>query len=237
MYKRILLKISGEALSGHGKTLDNEMLDLVSSQIASIYREHVQIGIVCGAGNIIRGKMAEELGMDRIQVDNMGMLGTTINALALQGSLERLNIPTRVQTAIKMDEVAEPFIQRRAVRHLEKERVVIFAAGTGHPFFSTDTAAALRAAEIHAEVILMAKNGVDGVYSDDPRKNPAAVRYDRLTYMDVIQKSLKVMDQTAITICMENSIDLVVFNMNDTQNIMRAVKQEQIGTVITKEAK
>ncbi|MBQ1505558.1 MAG: uridine monophosphate kinase, partial [Erysipelotrichales bacterium] len=180
-------------------------------------------------------KFAEELGMERVQVDYMGMLGTTINALALQGQLEKRGIPTRVQTAIKMEEVAEPFIVRRAIRHLEKKRVVIFAAGTGQPFFSTDTAAALRAAEVKAEVILMAKNGVDGVYSDDPKKNPEATKFDHLSYMDVITKGLKVMDQTAITICMENNIDLVVFNMNDVSNIVKVVDQAPIGTVISKE--
>ncbi len=236
MYNRVLLKISGEALSGDSKILDSAKLDVLGEQIQKVYDLGVEICIVVGAGNIVRGKFAQELGLDRVQVDNMGMLGTTINALALQGQLEKRGIPTRVQTAIKMDEVAEPFIVRRAIRHLEKKRIVIFAAGTGQPFFSTDTAAALRAAEVHAEVILMAKNGVDGVYSDDPRINPDAVKFDRLSYMDVITKSLKVMDQTAITICMENHIDLVVFNMNEITNIQKVVEQQPIGTVISKEA-
>ncbi len=235
MYNRVLLKISGEALSGNNKILDNAMLDVLGEHIQRVYDKGVEIAIVVGAGNIIRGKFAEELGMERVQVDNMGMLGTTINALALQGQLEKRGIPTRVQTAIKMEEVAEPFIVRRAIRHLEKKRVVIFAAGTGQPFFSTDTAAALRAAEVKAEVILMAKNGVDGVYSDDPKKNPEATKFDHLSYMDVITKGLKVMDQTAITICMENNIDLVVFNMNDVSNIVKVVDQAPIGTVISKE--
>ena len=235
MYNRVLLKISGEALSGNNKILDNAMLDVLGETIQRVYDKGVEIAIVVGAGNIIRGKFAEELGMERVQVDNMGMLGTTINALALQGQLEKRGIPTRVQTAIKMEEVAEPFIVRRAIRHLEKKRVVIFAAGTGQPFFSTDTAAALRAAEVKAEVILMAKNGVDGVYSDDPKKNPEATKFDHLSYMDVITKGLKVMDQTAITICMENNIDLVVFNMNDVSNIVKVVDQEPLGTVISKE--
>ncbi len=235
MYKRVLLKLSGEALSGPNKILDAEMLNKLAIEIKKVWETGTEISIVVGAGNIIRGKMAEELGMERTQVDNMGMLGTTINALAIQSALENLEIPTRVQSAIKMDQICEPFIQRRAVRHLEKKRIVIFAAGTGSPFFSTDTAAALRAAETKSEVILMGKNGVDGVYSSDPNKDPQAVKFDHLTYMDLIKDSLKVMDQTAITICMENQIDLIVFNLNDVANIKRVVDGEKIGTIITKE--
>ena len=232
MYKRILLKLSGEALSGQGTNFDPEILKSLASQIKEIQDLGVVIAIVVGGGNFIRGKMAEKMGIERVQADYMGMLATVINALAIQSSLEQIEVPTRVQTAIEMNKVAEPFIARRAIRHLAKGRVVIFGAGTGSPFFSTDTTAALRASEIKADVILMAKNGVDGVYSADPKLDPNAVKYDRLTYMDLIQKGLAVMDTTATSMCMDNHIDLIVFNMNQEGNIKRAVMGESIGTIV-----
>ena len=237
MYKRVLLKLSGEALSGQNKIFDPEVLADLAKELKEIYEEGVELAIVVGGGNFIRGKFAEEMNMDRVQVDNMGMLATVINALAVQNALERAGVPTRVQTAIEMSKIAEPYIQRRAIRHLEKGRVVIFGAGTGSPFFSTDTTAALRASEIKAEVILMAKNGVDGVYSADPKVDPTAVKYDHLSYMDILEKGLKVMDHTATTMCMDNDVDLLVFNMNDMSNIKRAVHGEKIGTVVSKEVK
>ena len=232
MYKRVLLKLSGEALLANGNNFDSEILKKLAQEIKEIYEADVQVAIVVGGGNFIRGKMAEELGIDRVQADYMGMLGTMINALAIQGALEQIGVPTRVQSAIEMSKIAEPFIVRRAMRHLEKGRVVIFGAGTGSPFFSTDTTAALRASEIKADVILMAKNGVDGVYTADPKKNPDAKKYDTLTFMDCIQKGLQVMDTTAISMCMDNEIDLVVFNMNITGNIKKAVMEEKIGTIV-----
>ena len=237
MYKRVLLKLSGEALSGKDKFFDPEVLASLAKELKDIYENGVELAIVVGGGNFIRGKFADEMNMDRVQVDNMGMLATVINALAVQNALERAGVPTRVQTAIEMNKIAEPYIQRKAIRHLEKGRVVIFGAGTGSPFFSTDTTAALRASEIKAEVILMAKNGVDGVYSADPDLDPTAIKYDSLTYMDIIEQGLKVMDHTAVTMCMDNNIDLLVFNMNDMSNIKRAVYGEKIGTVVSKEAK
>lgn len=237
MYRRVLLKLSGEALSGQGNNFDPEILKSLAEEIKEIHEMGVELAIVVGGGNFIRGKMAESLGIDRVQGDYMGMLATVINALAIQGALEQAGVPTRVQTAIEMNKVAEPFIVRRALRHIDKKRVVIFGGGTGNPYFSTDTTAALRASEIKADVILMAKNGVDGVYSADPKKDKNAVRYDRLTYMDLIQKELLVMDTTATSMCMDNSVDLVVFNMNEPGNIKKAVLQETIGTVIQKEIK
>ena len=192
------------------------------------------MAIVVGGGNFIRGKMMAEMGMNRAQADYMGMLGTVINALAVQNALEQEGVQTRVQTAVEMQKVAEPFILRRALRHLEKGRIVIFGAGTGSPYFSTDTTAALRASEINADVILMAKNGVDGVYDSDPKKNPNAKKYDTLNYMDVLNEGLQVMDSTAISMCMDNDIDLVVFNMNEPGNIVKAVRREVNGTTITK---
>ena len=195
------------------------------------------MAIVVGGGNFIRGKMIEQMGVDRVQGDYMGMLGTVINALAVQNALEKIGVPTRVQTAIEMQKVAEPFIVRKAIRHLEKGRVVIFGAGTGNPYFSTDTTAALRASEINADVILMAKNGVDGVYNADPKTHPEATKYDNLTYMDLIQEGLQVMDTTATSMCMDNDIDLVVFNMNEKGNIIKAVRGEITGTVISKDGK
>jgi len=235
MYKRVLLKLSGEALSGREKIFDPEVLSSLAQHLKEIHDDGVELAIVVGGGNFIRGKFAEELNMDRVQVDNMGMLATVINALAVQNALEKIDVPTRVQTAIEMNKVAEPYILRRAVRHLEKGRVVIFGAGVGSPFFSTDTSAALRASEINADVILMAKNGVDGVYSADPKLDKTAVKYERLSYLDLIEKELKVMDTTAISMCMDNDVDLIVFNMNDMSNIKRAVNGELIGTVVSKE--
>ena len=234
MYKRVLLKLSGEALSGHGQSLDPEVLKNLAKELKEVQSLGVELAIVVGGGNFIRGKMMADLGMDRVQADYMGMLGTVINALAVQNALEQAGVPTRVQTAVEMQKVAEPFILRRAIRHLEKGRIVIFGAGTGSPYFSTDTTAALRASEIDADVILMAKNGVDGVYDCDPKKNPEAKRFDTLNYLDVLNKGLQVMDSTAISMCMDNDIDLVVFNMNEPGNIMNAVTQKVSGTVVTK---
>lgn len=236
MYKRVLLKLSGEALAGNqGKGFDPETLKDLALQLKDVYESGVELAIVVGGGNFVRGKMLEDIGIERTQGDYMGMLATCMNALAVQSSLEQVGVPTRVQTAIEMNKVAEPVIIRRAIRHLEKGRVVIFGAGIGSPFFSTDTTAALRASEIGADVILMSKNGVDGVYNADPKKVENAQKYDKLTYMDLIRNNLQVMDQTAATLCKENGIDLLVFNMNEKGNILRAVKGENIGTIITKE--
>ncbi|NLC65246.1 MAG: UMP kinase [Erysipelothrix sp.] len=233
MYKRVLLKLSGEALSSNGEIFSREILEDLSRQIKDIVEMGIEVAIVVGGGNFVRGKMAEELNIDRSQVDNMGMLGTVINALAIQGSLEMMGVDTRVQTAVEMTKVAEPYIPRRAIRHLEKGRVVVFGAGTGSAFFSTDTAAALRASEIHADVILMGKNGVDGVYDADPKIDKNAEKFETLTYMDVLQKRLQVMDATATSMCMDNNIDLIVFNMNEKDNIIKAVKGESNGTIVT----
>lgn len=237
MYKRVLLKLSGEALSGEGRNFDPAVLHTLATEIKEAADLGVEIAIVVGGGNFIRGKMVEDIGIERIQGDYMGMLATIINALAIQSALESVGIDTRVQTSIDMPKVAEPFIQRRAVRHLEKGRVVIFGGGTGSPYFSTDTTAALRASEIKAEVILMAKNGVDGVYSADPRKNPDAKRYEHLTYLDLLNEGLEVMDSTATSMCMDNNMELMVFNMNEPGNIVKACKGEKIGTIISKEEK
>ena len=234
MYKRVLLKLSGEALSGNSKNFDADVLHSLAEEIKEAQSLGVEIAIVVGGGNFIRGKTVAEIGIDRVQGDYMGMLATIMNALAIQASLESVGLETRVQTSIEMNKVAEPFIQRRAIRHLEKGRVVIFGGGTGSPYFSTDTTAALRASEIDADVILMAKNGVDGVYDSDPKKNPNAKKYDTLNYMDVLNKGLQVMDSTAISMCMDNDIDLVVFNMNEPGNIVKAVRREVNGTTITK---
>lgn len=228
----MLLKLSGEALSGSEKNFDTAVLKDLAQEIKEVVDLGVQVAIVVGGGNFIRGKTLEQIGMDRVQGDYMGMLATIINALAIQGSLESEGVDTRVQTSIDMPKIAEPFIQRRAIRHLEKGRVVIFGGGTGSPYFSTDTTAALRASEIKADVILMAKNGVDGVYSADPKKDPTAVKYDRLTYMDLLNQGLQVMDSTATSMCMDNHMQLIVFNMNEHGNIVKAVSGENIGTVI-----
>ncbi|MDV3425660.1 MAG: UMP kinase [Bacillota bacterium] len=232
-YKRILLKISGEALSGKkGSGFDFDFTNRISNEIKEIVEMGVQVGLVVGGGNIWRGRTGE--GMDRTTADYMGMLATCINALALQDSLENIGVLTRVQTAIEMREVAEPFIRRRAMRHLEKGRVVIFAAGTGNPYFSTDTTAALRAAEIEADVILLAKN-VDAVYDKDPNKYKDAKKYDKLSYMEVLDQGLQVMDSTATSLCMDNNIPIHVFGLEQEGNIKRAVLGEKIGTLVSKE--
>lgn len=232
MYKRVLLKLSGEALSANGNNFDPGILRELASEIKTVNEMGVQVAIVVGGGNFIRGKLSTEMGIERIQGDNMGMLATVINALAIQSALETAGVDTRVMTSIEMPKVAEPYIQRRAIRHLEKGRVVIFGGGTGLPYFSTDTTAALRASEIKADVILMAKNGVDGVYSADPKKDPNATKYEHLTYMDLIEKNLQVMDTTATSMCMDNQMELMVFNMNTSGNIIKAANGDMIGTII-----
>ena len=234
MYKRVLLKLSGEALAGEkGFGIDAAMVSNIAKQIKEAKELGCEIAIVCGGGNIWRGKVGSEMGMERASADYMGMLATAMNGLAVQSALEREGVDTRLMTAIEMKQVAEPYIRRRAVRHLEKGRIVIFGAGLGSPFFTTDTTAALRAAEIEAEVILMAKNSVDGVYSADPRIDKDAIKFDEISYMEVLNRQLTIMDQTAITLCMDNKIDLCVFNMQQEGNIAKAVSGEKIGTLIT----
>lgn len=237
MYKRVLLKLSGEALSSPEAAFDPEILRRLAKELKEVQKLGVELAIVVGGGNFIRGKMMAEMGMNRAQADYMGMLGTVINALAVQNALEQEGVQTRVQTAVEMQKVAEPFILRRALRHLEKGRIVIFGAGTGSPYFSTDTTAALRASEIKADAILMAKNGVDGVYNADPKKDPTATRFEHLTYMDLLNKGLQVMDSTATSMCMDNDMELVVFNMNEKGNIVKAMKGEAVCTRINKEEK
>ena len=232
-YKRILLKLSGEALMGsQGHGIDLTVIDKIASEIKEVAGNGIEIAIVIGGGNIFRGLSAAAKGMERASADYMGMLATVLNALALQNTLENKGVPTRVQSAIEMRELAETYIRRRAVRHLEKKRVVIFAAGTGNPYFTTDTAAALRAMEIGAEVIMKATK-VDGVYSADPVKDPSAVKYDRLSYLDVLQRNLKVMDATAISLCMDNNLPIIVFNLNVPGNIKKIVAGESLGTLVT----
>lgn len=232
-YKRVVLKLSGEALAGDiGYGIDPKVIFSIANQIKEIVELGVQVAVVVGGGNIWRGLSGSSKGMDRATADYMGMLATIMNSLALQDGLEKVDVPTRVQTSIEMRQVAEPYIRRRAIRHLEKSRVVIFAAGTGNPYFSTDTTAALRAAEIEAEVILMAKNKVDGVYTADPSVDPTAKKYDELTFMEVLNKGLGVMDSTASSLCMDNHIPLIVFNISDEGNIRRAVMGEKIGTIV-----
>lgn len=235
-YKRVVLKLSGEAMAGEaGFGINPETIQGMVQEIKAVHELGVEIAIIVGGGNIWRGNIGAEMGMDRAQADYMGMLATVMNALALQDVLENNGVPTRVQTAIDMRQVAEPFIRRRAMRHLEKGRVVIFAAGTGNPYFSTDTLAALRAAEINAEVILMAKNNVDGVYNADPRHDESATKFDNLTHLEVIAKGLKVMDSTASSLSMDNNIPLIVFNLNEPGNIRRVVCGENIGTIVGNE--
>lgn len=232
-FKRVVLKLSGEALAGsQGYGIESEMMTSVAQQVKEVVDLGVEVAIVVGGGNIWRGIAGSAKGIDRATADYMGMLATVMNALALQDALENSGVPTRVQSSINMQQVAEPYIRRRAIRHLEKGRVVIFAAGTGNPYFSTDTTAALRAAEIEAEVILMAKNKVDGVYSADPFKDPTAVKYDELTYLDVLNKNLGVMDATASSLCMDNNLPLIVFSITDSGNIKRVVLGEKIGTIV-----
>lgn len=231
-YKRILLKLSGEALMGTGEYgISPEKITEYAKEIQTIVNQGCQVSIVIGGGNIFRGVQAANSGMDRVQGDYMGMLATVINGLALQSALEDMQVKTRLMTAIKMDEVAEPFIRRRAVRHLEKGRVVIFSAGTGNPYFTTDTAATLRAIEIEADVILKGTR-VDGIYTADPEKDATATKYESITFDEVYQKGLKVMDMTAFTLCNENKLPIVVFNMNIPGNLQNAIKGEEVGTLV-----
>ncbi len=231
-YKRVLLKLSGEALSGKaGYGVDQEILEHISNEVKSIHEKGIEIGIVIGGGNIHRGVAGATKGMDRTASDHMGMLATLINSLALQDGLERLGIFTRVMSAIEMQEICEPYIRRRAIRHLEKKRVVIFAAGTGNPYFTTDTAAALRANEIDAEVIFKATK-VDGIYDKDPMVHEDAVKFEELKYIDVLNKGIKVMDSTAISLCMDNHMKICVFNMFEKGNIGKAVAGDNVGTVV-----
>lgn len=230
-YKRVILKLSGEALAGtSGFGIDFTVAQRIAGEIKQLVDLGVEVGAVVGGGNIWRGRSGE--GMDRATADYMGMLATTINALALQDSLEAAGVTTRVQTAIEMKQIAEPFIRRKAMRHLEKGRVVIFGAGTGNPYFSTDTTAALRAAEIEADVILLAKK-VDGVYDKDPHKFDDAVKYDNLTHMEVLERGLQVMDSTATSLCMDNKIPILVFGLDEPGNILKAIKGEEIGTLVS----
>lgn len=231
-YKRILLKLSGEALAGNlGYGIDPDIIRAIAVEIRGVVDLGVQVAIVIGGGNIFRGVAASSMGMDRASADYMGMLATVMNSLALQDALEKAGVITRVQSAIEMQEIAEPYIRRRAVRHLEKGRVVIFGAGTGNPFFTTDTAASLRAIEIGAEIILKATK-VDGVYNSDPAKNKDAVKYEQLTYLDVLKQGLRVMDSTATSLCMDNDLPILVFDLTTSGNIERVVCGEQIGTIV-----
>ena len=233
MYNRLLLKLSGEALKGNTEFgIDPITVNEIAKQIKEAHDLGTQIGIVVGGGNIWRGKTAEGLGMDRAQADYMGMLATIMNGLAVQDALEHLGVPTRVMTAITVNQVAEPYIRRKAIRHLEKNRVCIFVGGLGSPYFSTDTACVLRATEIGAEVVLMAKNGTEGIYDSDPRKNKDAKMYDEITFKEILAKDLGVMDSTAASLCKDNKLKLIVFNMNKNGNIVKAVKGEKIGTLV-----
>lgn len=233
IFKRVILKLSGEALAGQqGYGIDSEMITSIAQQVKEVVDLQVEVAIVVGGGNIWRGIAGSAKGIDRATADYMGMLATVMNSLALQDALETIGVPTRVQTSITMQQVAEPYIRRRAIRHLEKGRVVIFAAGTGNPYFSTDTTAALRAAEIEAEVILMAKNKVDGVYTADPFKDTSAQKFEQLTYLEVLNKNLGVMDSTASSLCMDNNIPLIVFSITESGNIKRVVLGEKIGTIV-----
>ena len=233
-YKRVLMKLSGEALAGDkGQGIDLAVVSEIAQDLKEVHDLGTQIAIVVGGGNLWRGEPASKVGMERSRADYTGMLGTTMNALVLQDALERAGVDTRVQTAITMLQIAEPYIRGRAIRHLEKGRIVIFAAGTGSPYFSTDTTAALRANEINADAILMGKNGVDGVYDSDPNKNGDAVKFTELTHLDILQKGLKVMDSTASSLSMDNNMPLVVFNLNTPGNLKRVVLGENIGTTVT----
>jgi uridylate kinase len=233
-YKRILLKLSGEALMGDGKYgISPKTLGIIAQEVKDCIDLKLEVALTIGGGNIFRGVSGATEGMDRASADYMGMLATVINSMALQDALEKIGVATRVLTAIEMHQVGEPYIRRRAIRHLEKGRVVIFAAGTGNPYFTTDTAASLRAMEIHADVLLKATK-VDGVYSDDPKKNPAATRFKHLTYIDVLKKNLKVMDSTAISLCMDNELPIIVFDLTVRGNVRRVVMGEEIGTTVGK---
>lgn len=232
VYKRILLKLSGEALAGkQGNGINTTVIKQIAVDVAEAYRAGVQIGLVIGGGNIYRGVAASAEGMDRASADYMGMLATVINALALQDALEKEGVPTRVQTAIEMAEIAEPYIRRRAIRHLEKNRIVIFGAGTGNPFFTTDTAASLRAMEIGAQVLMKATK-VDGIYDKDPMKHADATKFDKISYIDVLNKGLQVMDSTAISMCMDNKLSILTFDLMKQGNILKAVMGENIGTLV-----
>ncbi len=231
-YKRVLLKLSGEALAGAaGYGINTGVISQIAQDIALAYKEKVEIGIVIGGGNIFRGVAASAEGMDRASSDYMGMLATCINALALQDALEKAGVPVRVQTAIEMAEIAEPYIRRRAIRHLEKGRVVIFGAGTGNPYFTTDTAAALRAMEINADILMKATK-VDGIYDRDPTKFKDAKKFDAISYIDVLKKELKVMDLTAVSLCMDNKLPILSFDLSVQGNILRAIKGEKLGTIV-----
>jgi uridylate kinase len=234
VFKRVLVKLSGEALMGPLEYGTHpETVDAIASQLKVVRERGVEIAVVLGAGNIYRGLSQAAAGMDRATADYMGMLAIVLNALTLQDALEKLGVHTRVQSAITVSEVAEPYIRRRAMRHLEKGRIVIFAAGTGNPFFTSDTAAALRALEMHAEVLLMAKNGVEGIYTADPRTDPTAQFIPEISAREALQRDLKIMDQTALTLCMENHLNIHVFNMNDNGNINRIISGDRVGTLVT----
>jgi uridylate kinase len=232
-YRRVLLKLSGEAFGNGQLGVDPDVVSLLAGQIAEVVREGVQVGVVVGGGNFFRGAELSQRGMERARADYMGMLGTVMNCLALQDFLEQRGIDTRVQTAITMGQVAEPYVPRRAIRHLEKGRVVIFGAGLGAPYFSTDTTAAQRALEVHAEVVLMSKNGVDGVYTSDPRTDPDARKLDEISYPEALRERLRVVDATAFSLCMDNRLPMIVFGMDAVENVARAVRGERIGTLVT----
>lgn len=231
-YKRILLKLSGESLMGDkGFGIDAKVLNFFAEEVKKVHAVGVQLGIVIGGGNIFRGLSATDQGIERVTGDQMGMLATMINSLALQNAIERQGVYTRLMSSIDMQEIAEPYIRRRAIRHLEKGRVVIFGAGTGHPYFSTDTAASLRAVEIEADIIIKGTR-VDGIFDSDPEKNASAVKYDEITYLDILKKNLKVMDLTAVSLCQENKLPMVVFNMDKPGNLLALVTGEKVGTVV-----
>jgi uridylate kinase len=235
-YRRILLKLSGQALQGSapGEWIDPATLDTIARQVSAVVERGVEVGMVIGGGNIWRGEPAAMRGMDRATADYIGMLATVMNALALQSSMERIGLHTRVQSAVTMTEMAEPYIRRRAIRHFEKGRVVIFAAGTGNPYFTTDTAASLRALEIGADVMLMAKNRVDGVYDADPNLDPNARKFDHLTYMEALERRLQVMDTTALSLCMDNKMPIIVFDLTDEGNLLRLVEGDRtVGTLVS----
>lgn len=238
VFKRVLIKLSGQALQGDDMlSIDPEKISAIANQVHTTWKRGVEIAIVVGAGNIFRGVAGSTRGMDRATGDYMGMIATVLNALALQDGMEKLGLDTRVQSAIHMQEVAEPYIRRRAIRHLEKKRIVIFAAGTGNPYFTTDTASALRALEIGAEAILMAKRSFDGVYDSDPELNPEAVFLPEVTHLEAIERGLRVMDTTALSLCMDNNLPIHVFNMTDDMNIQRVLSGEKTGTIVSSPAK
>ena len=232
--KRVIIKLSGEALSQNGVGIYAKNVKNIAQEVKDLYDQKVSIGIIVGAGNIWRGRDAEENGMQRADADYMGMIGTILNALALESALKSLGVKTRTMSALQVGNVAEPYNRTKALECLEQNEIVIFAGGTGHPFFSTDTTSALRAAEINADLILMAKNGVDGVYDDDPKTNPNAKKFTKMTFDDILNKKLKVMDLTAATLCSENNIEIIVFDMNVSGNIAKAINHPEIGTLITK---